>query len=85
VVIYNSDRNTIAIDPEVQGGNPVLEPRTYRAGEIVVRGSDVYVAPFLIKVHSPCFDPETGGYPTSVYNSSFPFKVPKIGDRKSVV
>lgn len=79
VVIRNSDRNTIAIDSEGQGGEPSLAPRKYRAGEIVVTGDGVKVAPFLIKVHFPCDDPLGTGYPTSTGASNFLFKVPRVG------
>jgi hypothetical protein len=79
VVIRNSDRNTIEIDPDIQGGKPTLARREYRAGEIVTSGNGVKVAPFMIKVYYPC-SPEFGttGYPAATGSPSFMFKIPTI-------
>lgn len=82
VVIYNSERSTISIDPTTESVD-ILGQRKYLAGEIVSSGTEVRIAPFVIGLYNPCEAlPPYGGpyYPYGgAINPSFPYLKPKIG------
>lgn len=81
VVVRNlGDRNTISIEPELLGSPDTLAGRRYYAGELVVVGNSVRVAPFVVQTYDPC-DPSTfvdGAQPVFEYDLGFPFLVPTI-------
>lgn len=81
VVVRNlGDRNTISIEPELLGSPDTLARRRYYAGELVVVGNIIRVAPFVVPVYDPC-DPSTfndGAQPVFEFDPGFPFLIPTI-------
>jgi hypothetical protein len=80
VVVRNlGDRNTISVEPELLGSPDTLARKRYLAGELVFRGNDVLVAPFLVRTSDPCDPSFASGQPVTDFDPSFPFRIPTVG------
>ena len=79
VVIRNlGDRNTISIEPEFAGSPDTLARRRHYAGELVIVGNNVRVAPFLVFTSDPCDPSLAPGQPVVEFDPDFPFMIPTI-------
>ena len=80
VVVRNlGDRNTISIEPELLGSPDTLARRRYYAGELVVVGNSVRVAPFVVPTYDACGFGSEGSQPVAEFDPDFPFMIPTIG------
>lgn len=79
VVVRNlGDRNTISVEPELLGSPDTLARKRYLAGELVIVGNNVRVAPLLVFTSDPCDPSLASGQPVATFDPDFPFIVPTI-------